>query len=291
MSKVLLIAIVFLGIFVQSANSQDSIPNINNKLDKSFFRNDQHWIIEVPIWIPGYRGNFTYGEVSVEGEDGTSPENPIEPGEPLPGWGDGTIFSRLFNTEGKFNFYFMNLVNYKNRRFIGVFDAFAGGVGGSVKFRYNNKEIIQADFSTALFRVFVGYQLYQYRGDRENFIYELYGYAGYRMHSAKIKSNLNTQINSIDINPYWGEPLFGVRNNIYLNRWLFTIQADMGGFYIDNKVSYMINLTANYRMSNLLSVKFGWTDWDIYNKEKFLNEDLVIKMHLSGPMVAIGFHF
>ncbi|MCK5454816.1 MAG: hypothetical protein KAJ16_10660 [Calditrichia bacterium] len=32
--------------------------------------------MEIPIWIPGFRGVFTYGDVSLEGEDGVNPGDP-----------------------------------------------------------------------------------------------------------------------------------------------------------------------------------------------------------------------
>ena len=34
------------------------------------------WSIEIPLWIPGFAGDFAYGDISIEGEDGVNPEFP-----------------------------------------------------------------------------------------------------------------------------------------------------------------------------------------------------------------------
>ncbi|MEA3478027.1 MAG: hypothetical protein U9R60_07600 [Bacteroidota bacterium] len=42
-------------------------------------RNDRPWSIEIPLWIPGFRGDFAYGDIDLEGEDGTDPGDPENP--------------------------------------------------------------------------------------------------------------------------------------------------------------------------------------------------------------------
>lgn len=64
--------------------------------------------------VLGFRGEFAYGDVTVEAEDGQfpgEPENPIEPpptGEPP--WGNGNIFSRLFTSSAYLKFFFMSRI-------------------------------------------------------------------------------------------------------------------------------------------------------------------------------------
>jgi hypothetical protein len=38
--------------------------------------NDRDWTIEIPLWIPGFRGNLAYGDISIGGEDGSDPGDP-----------------------------------------------------------------------------------------------------------------------------------------------------------------------------------------------------------------------
>ena len=51
------------------------------------------WTISVPVWIPGYKGQFTVGGVEVGGEP------------------DGDFWDRLFTSELRLDFYFVGLVN------------------------------------------------------------------------------------------------------------------------------------------------------------------------------------
>ena len=97
----------------------------------------------IPIWVPGFRGDFTYGDISLEGEDGTDPSDPTDPPE-----GGGNIFSRLFNSSSFLKFFFMGRVAYSSDKFIIELDSFSGRVGNRVEFVLNNREIATADFFT-----------------------------------------------------------------------------------------------------------------------------------------------
>jgi hypothetical protein len=279
------VLVLFCFILIQFAAAQDSIPRVK-RLQKTFLQNDDHWTIEVPIWIPGFRGQFTYGDVSLEGEDGNTPENPIEPG-----WNPGDYLSRIFGKDGNLNFFFMNRISYRNQKFYAQFDAFSGGVGESIYFRYNQEEVVQAKFSTYLFRFFAGYLLFDKQSVSEKFNYRLYGYGGIRIHSVNVISDLNFVQQPIQVTPVWIEPLLGIRNELALKRWLFVLQGDVGGFKIDGRISYMINAHGYYRISNLLSIKLGWCDWDMNYKDKHAQRDLKLRMHLSGPSTALTFNF
>jgi len=37
---------------------------------------DRKWSLELPLWVPGFAGEFAYGDVSIEGEDGSDPGTP-----------------------------------------------------------------------------------------------------------------------------------------------------------------------------------------------------------------------
>lgn len=169
-------------ILLQNAGAQDSIPKSEQKPEKSFLINDDHWSVEVPIWIPGFRGEFAYGDVSLEGEDGGTPEHPI-----APGWKPGDHLSRIFGKNGNINFFFMTEISYSNKKIYSHFDMFSASVGSHIKFRYNNKELVSAKFSTYLFRLFVGYQLFEKQSNSDKCNFKLYGYGGLRFHSVKCR--------------------------------------------------------------------------------------------------------
>lgn len=273
-------------LFIQLAGAQESKSKSDSKSEKSFLVNDDHWSIEVPIWVPGFRGDFVYGDVWLEGEDDANPENPIEPG-----WKPGDNLSRIFGKNGSLNFFFMNRVSYRNRKLYSQFDVFSGSVGGSIYFRYNDAELVKAKFSTYLFRLFAGYKFYEKLSVSEKCKYKLYGYGGLRIHSVNVKSDLDFTERRLNVTPLWAEPILGARNELAFKNWLFVLQGDIGSFSIDQKMSYMINFYSFYRISKLLSVKVGWCSWDMNYRDKFREEDLKLIMHLSGPATALTFHF
>jgi len=185
----------------------------------------------------------------------------------------------------------MNRVSYRNRKVYAQFDMISGSVGGSVYFKYNQDEIVESKFSTYLFRLFAGYKLYEKTSLAENFNYRLYVYGGFRIHSVNVKSDLDHSGRSINVTPLWLEPILGMRNELAFKKWLFVVQGDVGSFYINRKISGMLNYYSYYRISNLLSVKVGWCTWDINYKNNYRSEDLKLKIHLSGPATALTFHF
>jgi hypothetical protein len=139
-------------------NAQDTLSRKEiRKEQANFLLQDRPWTIEIPLWIPGYAGNFAYGDVDIEGEDGVDPEHPIEPPD-----GIGGIFSRLFSDDWYLNFFFMTRIAYEKNRFIAQTDALTGSVGESVKFKYNNTEIVSAHYRTTNIRIFGGSNLWMH---------------------------------------------------------------------------------------------------------------------------------
>ena len=278
---------LFLSVFLAlDSFSQDTIP-VNNKLHRNYLNNNGKWAIEIPIWIPGFRGEYSYGDISLEGEDGKNPkpEQPIE----KPGFGD--VFKRLFNTNGSLNFVFMGKASFTTDKFIVQFDGFSGNVGQSTVFRYNNKELISAHFSTNLFRLFGGYEIVDVWSNSGKLNYRLQPYGGIRYQDVNLKVDIDIIEKHADVTPLWVEPILGVRNELALKRWDFILNGDFGVWDVKNEFSFMINFATHYRISNLISLKAGWTVWNINYKKNISDEDLKIKLNLAGPSTAITFHF
>lgn len=293
MKKILLL--VAITIFcIEFVSAQDTTA-INNNDEQSYLRNDWNWAIEIPIWIPGFRGDFAYGDVSLEGEDGVdpgTPANPIEPpppGEP-PDEG-GNILSRLFSSSRYLKFFLVGRISYFNGKFLTQFDGFAGTVGNSVDFKLNSEEVAAASYATILTRFLIGYSVYEVENISQTNRLTIYGYAGMRAHYFELFSNLNRTARNLDINVFWGEALIGMQTIFALKDWLFMLQADVGSFYTSNNSSYMLNAFCHYRISNLLSVKIGWTDWDVSYKGEIRGERLSLNVHFSGPNTGLTFHF
>jgi hypothetical protein len=262
---------------------------------ESYLNNDWTWAIEIPIWIPGFRGDFTYGDISLEGEDGVdpgTPANPIEPPQPgEPPDDGGNIFSRLFSSTRYLKFFLVGKISYLSDKYLLQIDGFTGSIGNSVDFKLNNREVASASYSTILSRLILGYSIYELKNKSQTNRLRIYGYTGMRAHYFELFSNLNRTDRNLDINVFWGEAILGFQSVYALKDWLFWLQADIGSFYTSNNSSYMINAFIYYRISNLISLKFGWTDWDVRYKGEVLRENLSLNVHFSGPATGLTFHF
>lgn len=275
------------------ASAQDTSTTSIIHEEGSFLNRDKNWELTIPIWIPGFRGSYTYGDVSLEGEDGTDPgipTNPIEPPPPgEPPVGGGNILSRLFNSSSFLKFFFMGKATYTKDKLIVSLDSFSGRVGSRVEFILNNREVAIADYFTVLTRFIVGYSFYELENQSRSLQLTVYGYTGLRVHYIELTSDLNRTTRSLNVNKFWGEVLFGLKNRLALNDWLFTLRADIGGFNRDSNFSYMIQVICAYRISNLLSIKLGWTDWDVRYRGNVRDEELTLNVHLSGPNLGLAF--
>ena len=267
------------------ASAQDTSTTSIIHEEGSFLKRDKNWELTIPIWIPGFRGSYTYGDVSLEGEDGTDPGDPTDP--PI---GGGNILSRLFNSSSFLKFFFMGKATYSSNKFFITLDSFSGRIGNRVEFLLNDKEIATADFFSLLTRLVAGYSVYEFENASNSLRLTVYGYTGLRAHYIELTSNLNRTTRNLDVNKFWWEVLFGLKNRLALDDWLFTLQADIGGFNKGSNFSYMIQASCSYRLSNLLSIMLGWTDWDVRYRGNVKDEELTLNVHLSGPNLGLAFH-
>jgi hypothetical protein len=269
--------------------AQDTLARKEIRREQTnFFRSGVHWTIEVPLWIPGFAGSFSYGDINVEGEDGVDPVHPTEP--PSGGY-IGKIISRLFEEDWYLKFVFLTKIAYEGDRFLAQFDALAGSVGESTKFLYNNNTLVQANFRTINFRLLGGYKFMQAHSKGQTFQYELFGYLGIRAHQQKIYSDLDGLINTLDINPVWVEPIVGLQNQFTWPRWFIILQADYGGYFVENKHSFQLTGNVYFKTGKTTSVKLGWNHLYMNHKGSILTQDYQAKVTLSGPSVGIAFQF
>ncbi len=256
-------------------------------------RLDNEWSIVLPIWIPGFRGDFAYGEVNLEGEDGgnpsyPTPEHPIEPGEGL----GGNIFSRFFGKDTFLKFFYMSKFSYAPNRFLFQLDGFGGSAGTAIKFNYNNKEIVSTSYNIFIGHFYVGYSVFQKLDYSKEQKTNIYLYTGLRYINSTIKANLERNEFEFEVNPKKSEMLLGINAVFIFTNWEFNINGDVGGFTSKSNVfSYKIQLLAYYYLGKSTSIRFGWTDMDLKHDNLFKNERLLIHTHLSGPNLGIAFDF
>jgi len=271
-------------------SAQDSLTKKEIKiLESDFLIPGKPWIVEIPLWIPGFAGEFAYGDINIEGEDGVSIENPVEPGPPSGGIGD--IFSRLFTSNWYLKFFYLTRVAYEQNKVKAQFDMMSGAVGNSVVFNYNNQELVKASFLTLNLRLYAGYKFAEISGENHNFRYEAFAYGGLRTYIQRLQSDLNGTSLALNVAPIWVEPIIGLENQFTWKRWMIILQGDYGSISSRNRKSYQFSAFVFYRTGSLTSIKLGWNHLYINRNDKFLSQDIKIKLSLSGPTVAVAFHF
>jgi hypothetical protein len=254
----------------------------------NYLLSDRPWSIEVPLWIPGFAGDFAYGDISIEGEDGVDISNPIEPPA---GGAIGEILSRLFTQDWYLKFFYLTKISFEKNQYLIQLDGIAGAVGESVKFNYNNIQIVQANFRTTNLRLLGGHRVVNTSSKDKKFRYELFSYLGVRAHFQKIYSDLDGVINKLDINPVWFEPIIGLQNQLTWKRWYVVIQGDYGGFFVESKNSFQFSGYIYFRTGKLTSVKLGWNHLVLNHSGNFLKENYRVNATFSGPSAGVAFHF
>jgi len=100
-------------------SAQDTLTKKEwRKQQKSYLVPGRPWSIEIPLWVPGFAGAFSYGDVDLEGGDGEDPGDPGDPGKPPPGGGIGDIISRLFSSEYYVRYFYMGKISFEKNDFL-----------------------------------------------------------------------------------------------------------------------------------------------------------------------------
>lgn len=257
-------------------------------MKSSFLLTERPWTLELPIWVPGFAGEFAYGDIDIEGDDGVDIENPIEPPESV----IGQILSRLFKANWYLRFFFLTRAAYEKNNLLFQFDAITANVGNSVKFTsvQNQKDLVDTYFRAVYLRFMGGYKFFETTSRKQKFRYELFGYTGLRLffHSVKTQSESGVQVK---FSPTTVEPVFGVQNQFTWKRWMIMVQGDYGGLFIKDKSSVQLTTLVYYRLGKLSSIKLGWNHLQMDQAGQFRKETYHVKTTLSGPAIGFAFHF
>ena len=248
---------------------KDSI--VSNKKDLSYVLEDQKWRIQIPIWIPGFRGSFAYGGLSLLPEDG-----------------DQDVEDRISDSSLKIEFYLIGNLRFQHKKFFVGADGFNATLGSSLVF--TNLENIEflGTIDGMVLRGVAGYKVFESIKPQRLFKWSIFAYAGVRYYKLHIFTN---RIGVIDIKPTWAEPLVGVEIPVVLKRWRLLAKADYGGFGIDNHNSWSVSSDASYSFSKLFALGLGWSVLDFNYDQQFEFKYLNLGIQLTGPYMKLQFSF
>ncbi len=241
--------------------------------EKIYAQSQKHWLLEIPLWIPGIRGQLAYGDIDLTPSDGE----------------DDKLFKQLFH-KTSVEFYLVGRAMYKTPKIICQLDAFSGALGRTYEYVPADggmeKELVYLTTQVFFPRLFAGYNVLDI-GDQEDFNLDVYPYLGTRYMDVILHSDVFGQGQVIDLKPRWIEVLFGLYIPIEYKRWKLELQADYG---ISGKnYSWVYSNALRYRASQLIDFQIGWSLMNVRLRKSIDHEELKLKMNLFGPTAGIGF--
>lgn len=270
MKTYFLLFICFLSALSTELFSQDSIVTKSSKLDFLNEIDQRNWRIKVPIWVPGFRGEFAYVGISQ-----------------LPEEDDYDIIGRLQGDIGV-QFYAIGDIEYKPDNWIFNIDGVHTSLSSTLKLQNIDRVEFLAGIDGTILRGFIGYNAFERQNKARHFRVQIYSYIGARFIDLNIYSK---DLDILDINPSWFEPIIGVEIPIQYKRWFFSSQLDVGGFAINNHWSWDASLSTTYRFTRLFALGAGWNFLDFNYDQDFELKRLNLEIQLSGPVLGVEFHF
>lgn len=241
--------------------------------EKSYLNTNRLWLIEVPLWVPGFRGQLSYGDITFD-SSGSTEEKERE---------------RVSSALG-IDFYFVGRVRFSHRRFHFVADAFAGKINSVFTYKILNQEKDFAEVAIqGIFpRLSAGYSVARI-GNERTYLIEFIPYVGVRHVNFSLKSEAFLSAVGIDVNPGYFQPIIGIYVPIIYNRWQLETQFDYG--VVEKKFSWIITSSLRYRISKLIDLKLGYNHMNLLYKQQVSDKTLKLDIRLSGPALGIGFRF
>lgn len=250
--------------------AQDSLDVKKDKLAFLDQTHDQKWSIKVPVWVPGFTGSFAYAGIVL-----------------YPERGDYDFIDRL-NGELGVTFYLIGDVSFSPKNWIFSVDGFHTSLASNLTFENIDRVEFLVDIDGTIARGIAGYKVFETANEDNYFKFNIYPYVGLRYINLNIYS---VKRDYIDIRPDWIEPLAGFRANLDHKRWFFLVRGDVGGFGINEHLSWYAAINANYRFSKLFSLGAGYNFLDFKYSQQFERKFLDLGIRLAGPVLNLEFQF
>lgn len=256
-----------MGIFpVVSQESSDSLY---------YSLNDRQWLVDLPLWAPGFRGQMAYGNIDFSSSNTEKRE-----------------YDRV-NGESGLEFYFVGRIALDYKKIWIQFGVFSGKVSSAFSFirpdGSEEKEFVSISANSSLPSLVAGYSVYSSSYEKTDFKWELIPFLGARYITINISSDILEDTPIIDVRSSWIEGLIGLYIPIQYKRFQLGIQNDFG--FTKSKSTWAFSGRMRYRISRLVDVHLGWT-YLIINHEDIIDSiPLNLDITLSGPSAGVGFRF
>lgn len=237
------------------------------------------WVIELPVWIPGFRGAVSYGEVTIDGGNESGNDG-------------GGILGKIFDSKYGLDYYLVGKVRYSVDKWQFQADIFGGQIEHSTLFSYNGSVLSDTKISVLIPRVLASYRVLDFDLKKENAgTLHAYVYTGLRVFAAGVSSTLPDPMPPMDITTNWTEFLVGGSFSYLWRNFTFTFKADTAPINLFSTPSWWYQCHARYRIGKRISAELGWVRQDFLRVSEIMNRDLKLDFSLQGPLAGVAIHF
>jgi len=240
------------------------------------FYEEPSWRLSLPVWIPGFRGSFAYGDVEIDpGYGNDAPDQPDDD-------------DKLRQSELSIQFYLLANFSYRYKRFFIEADGMKATLDDNISFIDRDRLQFGGTIDGTILRGFLGYRFYEKTYSDRLLKWSLEGYAGIRFFDVHVFAK---RIELLDVQMDWIDPIVGIRAPLAWKRWIFFLQGDYGGNIGGDHRSFFAAFNASYSFSKLFGTGVGWAYLNARYKGQFDGQDLQVGMELTGPVARINFTF
>lgn len=251
---------------------------MNDSIVADSSKRKPEFIIELPIWVPGFKGRFSVGDITIEGE----------------GQNDNLI-NQFFNSRTGIDFYFVGKVGVKLDRWLVEGDVYGGQLKEAIEFTYKQVPLTDVQFFSFMPRIYLGYNFYETdfksKKTRQSKKLKLWTYGGFRYYYINIYAELNRISPKLDITKKWLDPIIGLTIPVNFNRFTLVFQNDIGGFGLGSDITYNCQFYGAYKLGRIVSLELGWVYENINYSEEKRKEYFTYKVVMQGPMLGVVFRF
>ncbi len=251
------------------------------RADLLYYMDDStHWMIEIPLWIPGLRGALSYGDIYID-IGGGSPDNEE----------DG-VLKQLFSTVTNLDYFMVGRFNYRWRKLFFDADIYGGRIDNSVTFNYNDLTLLETKMELIISRAYVGYTFIDHPfKDGNAGRLKSHAIVGIQYSHTSLDATLPEPIEAIHVKKSWFDPFLGVGLDYSLYKITLGSSFNMGLNGIGSFDNWWFKTDARYRFRPRVSVELGWMLNGMRTTRTFSDEDLHLKVRLNGPVAGLSFHF
>ncbi|MDX2431711.1 MAG: hypothetical protein QNK35_12315 [Bacteroides sp.] len=258
------------------------------RADHLYYMDDTtHWMIEIPLWVPGFSGSLAYGDIVIDTDNSGSGGDGGDGGD-----GDEGFLKGLFDSATKLDYFMVGKVSYSTHKWFIMADLFGGQIDNSVNFTHNNLNLLKTRIMLLTPRLAGGYQfldrpLKQGKAGR----LKSWSNLGVRFYYAELEFTLPDPIEPWDLHTSWFDPFIGLALRYDIYGFSLTSKFDVAFRGISSFDNWWSDTNLRYRVGPRFSVEAGWMMHRIARQKDLLNQDLNINVRLNGPMAGLSFHF